>query len=76
MNLFLIWNVERNMWWKDHREGYTQIIFQAGGYSWDEAFKICKGANLFKVEDIMVPLDFIPTIGDAAAEKMGRVDGV
>jgi len=63
VSLYVIWNVERNKWWKAGEHGYALNQGEVGHYSWDAAFKICTKANLLKVEDIIVPLEFFLTLG-------------
>lgn len=44
-NKFLIWSNEHNSWWCPNSLGYTDFVDLAGRYSFDEALKICNGAN-------------------------------
>jgi hypothetical protein len=43
-----IWSIEHSGWWKPKRLGYTQHISDAGTYSYEEALKIVKDANIGK----------------------------
>ena len=43
---FLIWSIEHNAWWKPLSRGYTEKREQAGRYTFQEACKIVKGANI------------------------------
>lgn len=55
---WLIWCHERQQWWKPSCCGYTYKIQDAGRYSFEEALRIVKSANIY-MEDIpdesMVP---------------------
>lgn len=42
---WMIWNFERGMWWKPHRNGYTPYPREAGTYSFEEASEIVNAAN-------------------------------
>lgn len=42
---YLIWSNEHNAWWGENHSGYPSNIKHAGRYSFDEAIKICNGAN-------------------------------
>ncbi len=43
---WLIWSIEHNAWWKPGHAGYTKSRKEAGRYSYTEALKIVKGANI------------------------------
>lgn len=52
---FLIWNINRGMWWKNKREaGYTTNVLDAGKFSKHEAVRICSNANVDNLEELMV----------------------
>lgn len=38
--MYLIWSFEHNAWWAPARQGYTEIIEQAGRYTAAEAGEI------------------------------------
>lgn len=38
---WMIWSNEHNAWWRPNSCGYTDLIEQAGLYSYDEAKSIC-----------------------------------
>lgn len=42
---YLVWSNEHNAWWMPNSRGYCENITSAGRYSFDEALKICNGAN-------------------------------
>ncbi len=44
--LWLIWSIEHEGWWKAGWNGYTKFRTEAGVYSYEEAYKIVKGANI------------------------------
>lgn len=44
--LFLIWNHERQMYWKQTRYGYTGEALKAGRFTLDECIEICHSANI------------------------------
>lgn len=41
-----IWSLEHNGWWKPNHIGYTPHKSQAGTYTYEEALKIVKNANI------------------------------
>lgn len=43
---FLIWSIEHGAWWKPAHRGYTEKRKEAGMYSFEEACKIVKTANI------------------------------
>lgn len=43
---FLIWSMEHNAWWMPNERGYTPSREEAGRYSFEEACKIVKAANI------------------------------
>lgn len=51
---YLIWSVERSMWWKEFRLGYTEDIEFAGRYSKEDAFEILENANITGIEEYML----------------------
>lgn len=58
---YLIWSFEHKGWWRENHSGYTTTQKLAGVYTYEEAIKICRGANynLIKGEfpnETMVPL--------------------
>lgn len=54
--MFYIWCVERNMWWKPNKTGYTRNIGEAGKYPEKEATSILDLANEYTgIEEYMVP---------------------
>lgn len=42
---FYIWSWEHDAWWAENSRGYTLSKTNAGKYSFEEAYKICAGAN-------------------------------
>lgn len=57
---YLIWNLERDMWWKPLEHGYTSNIKKAGLYCESDAIRITRDANRIKDEDLMcLANDFI-----------------
>ena len=55
-SVFYIWSVEHQGYWRQNRCGYTPEIDEAGKFDGSEAIKICNSANLFKTEEMMVPV--------------------
>ena len=45
-SLWLIWSIEHNGWWCPMSRGYTEQRRNAGIYSFEEACKIVKDANI------------------------------
>ena len=60
-NQFIIWSFEHKAWWKENERGYTTDQNEAGVYNYEQARKICLGANI-RIEmgafpnEAMVPL--------------------
>lgn len=46
-----IWSIEHGMWWRKSHQGYTEIQDEAGVYTYEEALKIVKNANI-RMDDI------------------------
>lgn len=44
--LYLIWSIEHDAWWKPASRGYTKKRSEAGQYTYEEAKKIVKNANI------------------------------
>lgn len=42
-----IWSIEHSAWWRASHNGYTEDFAEAGLYTYEEALKIVKGANMF-----------------------------
>ena len=49
--MYLIYSLERNMWWKPNKYGYSYHKTEAGKYSYKEAKAILEAANLVKEEE-------------------------
>lgn len=47
---YVIWNFERDMWWKPDHNGYTPFLFEAGLYTLEEGSRIVADANKFMEE--------------------------
>lgn len=45
-DMFLIWSLEHEAWWGPNHRGYFKEREKAGLYSFEEALKIVKGANI------------------------------
>jgi hypothetical protein len=43
-DVYLIWSVEHDAWWRPGRQGYTHDIREAGRYTHREAMIICASA--------------------------------
>lgn len=43
--MWVIWSNEHDAWWRPNRCGYTVLYREAGHYTYDQAIKICAGAN-------------------------------
>ena len=52
---FVIYNFERRMYWKENERGYSHDIKGAGLYTLDQAIEICENANIFSLEEAMLP---------------------
>ncbi len=50
---YIIFSIERGMWWKPNQFGYTGRLEEAGRYTREEAEKICEDANLIEVCETM-----------------------
>ena len=61
---YLIWSIERNMWWRQNRHGYTSQMIDAGQFSEPEAIKICNEANVVAIGEMMVPVSSVQRILD------------
>lgn len=44
--LWLVWSIEHGMWWLPNWRGYTENRAEAGRYTYEEALKIVKQANI------------------------------
>jgi hypothetical protein len=44
---WLIWSIEHNAWWKPNQNGYTQEKTGAGRYTFEQACKIVRIANIY-----------------------------
>lgn len=44
--LFIIWSIEHQAWWCPFHKGYTKDRRDAGTYSFEEACRIVKDANI------------------------------
>jgi hypothetical protein len=49
-----IYSLEHGQWWKSNACGYTHNEGEAGAYTFDEALKICKEANVTTTQEVMV----------------------
>lgn len=45
-DLWLIWSIEHDAWWRPSHRGYTPLRKEAGLYEYEEALQIVKGANI------------------------------
>lgn len=43
---WIIWSIEHKAWWKPYHNGYTKLRDVAGYYSYEEACRIVKDANI------------------------------
>ncbi len=46
MQNYFIWSWEHNAWWRPNSSGYTSDVLEAGVYSYRQALKIVRGANI------------------------------
>lgn len=44
---WLVWSIEHGAWWKPNENGYTYYRESAGRYTFRQAQKIVKEANMF-----------------------------
>lgn len=57
-NIYFIWSIEHNGWWKPNKNGYTIEFNKAGQYTKEEAYKICANANWNSLSEIPVSSSF------------------
>lgn len=71
--MYLIWSNEHRAWWRPQRQGYTSSIHEAGQYTRENAFKICKNANYehFFDERCVATPNEIAVWRDDALESLG-----
>lgn len=43
---WLIWSIEHEAWWKPNENGYTPERISAGRYTFEDACRIVKNANI------------------------------
>lgn len=73
---YLIWSMERGMWWKPNHRGYTFSRKEAGRYTHAEALKIVSAANLASgdiPEEMMVPEKLNPSKDDYTKEAQAKL---
>jgi hypothetical protein len=56
-DVFLVWSIEHNAWWRPSHYGYTRDIRDAGRYPRDEARAIVNNANVVRCEECMIPVE-------------------
>lgn len=56
--LFLIWSIEHNAWWRHEENGYTSSHEFAGRYSKSEAYRISARCNYGRLDEVPVPASF------------------
>lgn len=57
-DIYFIWSIEHNAWWKPNSNGYTDSFSKAGQYTKDEAYKIAARANWSTLNEVPVPANF------------------
>lgn len=65
---YLIWSMERDMWWKFSEYGYTPNIAQAGHFDEARAIEICENANTTFLFEVMVPVTSMQWMIDEETE--------
>lgn len=62
---YLVWSLEHSAWWAPEHAGYIGNVELAGRYDYDDAIKICQGANymltkrstgMIRIYEAMVPV--------------------
>jgi hypothetical protein len=69
--LFVIWSIEHEAWWRPGWAGYTPVLAEAGRYDQAEADEILARANFVRVNECAIPLT---SIGAASAEVAAWLD--
>jgi hypothetical protein len=54
--LFLIWSIEHDAWWRPNWLGYSRVLADAGLYPREEAERIVRGANIVAFHECMIPV--------------------
>lgn len=49
--VWVIWSREHNGWWRANRNGYTNLLKEAGHYTLEEATDICIESNKYLAEE-------------------------
>jgi len=61
--MYYLWNVERRMWWKPSKFGYTNRVEEAGVFKEAEAIQITANANSHgSIEDLLIPVHAVETL--------------
>jgi hypothetical protein len=68
--LFVIYCVERAMYWNSSNRGYTNLKSDAGIYIQSDADRICKAANLLKREEFKILHDEAPEFSGNVIDSM------
>ena len=54
--LYVVWSLEHQAWWKASRFGYAETLADAGRFSYAEAADIVRKANVVRLEECMIPV--------------------
>ncbi len=52
---YLIWSIGHDAWWAPGFTGYTHAKKSAGRYTEDQANQILEDANIFSIQEMMIP---------------------
>ncbi len=63
IQMYVIWSVEHNAWWKPDRWGYTKEVGEAGEYTASESKQIVDSANAHlgpgTVNEVRIPVQCV-----------------
>lgn len=62
--LYYIWCVERQRYWRPNSDGYCNLVHNAGKYTLEEATKKCLDANINGHHEMMIPIKQRVPVGE------------
>jgi hypothetical protein len=65
-NLYLVWSIEHDAWWRPGWMGYTIALAEAGRYSREEGEKILARANFVRVNECLIPVAYVSNVEEGA----------
>jgi len=69
-DLYVIWSIEHNRWWRADYCGYTDVFADAGRYPRAEAERIVVAGNIAAFHECMIPVTAVAETEDCdVAEK-------